>query len=448
MATAYEQQRLVWALRDQPGLLTAGGQGSRRLRTFIDELQAWGARTIAAPRCPFCAASVSLNWTVDGVHWCRACWQRKTRIKPCTRCGRQRPVAARAPEGGVLCSRCHRGHPANHEPCSRCRRVRLIVRRDEDQRLCDGCYRPPTAVCASCGRRRPCYFADTDSPRCEPCSARRRAPQPCSGCGHVRPVNARDAGGKPLCASCSRPTALCHGCGKTKYLGSPLPDGRRLCFYCRSKDPTAARPCVGCGAVAVPPRPLPGLRLRAAATSPSRRAGWADPIRVGRRLRDAEGQPPATGAALAASLRPGRRPHRPCQQVRPGHPRGPRPTPPGTQRPASARRPGRSRRSPAARREPGAPARLDRQDHRPEVDPAEQRLVRTFATWHHLRRLRRQATPVTDEQVHAVRADVKTAVHLLGWLREHGTTLAPAGSRTSTNGRPTRHGGTTTPGAS
>jgi hypothetical protein len=55
-ATAYEQQRLVWALQDQPGLLTDGGQGSRRLRALIDELQARGARTIAAPRCPFCAA--------------------------------------------------------------------------------------------------------------------------------------------------------------------------------------------------------------------------------------------------------------------------------------------------------------------------------------------------------------------------------------------------------
>lgn len=58
------------------------------------------------------------------------------------------------------------------------------------------------------------------------------------------------------------------------------------------------------------------------------------------------------------------------------------------------------------------------------ADPAERRVVRAFATWHHLHRLRRQPTPVTDEQVHAMRADIKTAVHLLVWLRNHGTALA------------------------
>lgn len=57
-------------------------------------------------------------------------------------------------------------------------------------------------------------------------------------------------------------------------------------------------------------------------------------------------------------------------------------------------------------------------------DPAERRVVRAFATWHHLRRLRRQAEPVTYEQVQAMRADVKAAVHLIGWLHQRGSSLA------------------------
>jgi hypothetical protein len=58
------------------------------------------------------------------------------------------------------------------------------------------------------------------------------------------------------------------------------------------------------------------------------------------------------------------------------------------------------------------------------ADPAERRVVRAFATWHHLRRLRRQTEPVTHEQVQAMPADIKTAVHLIGWLHQDGSGLA------------------------
>ncbi|MFK8849367.1 hypothetical protein [Streptomyces sp. Ac-502] len=59
------------------------------------------------------------------------------------------------------------------------------------------------------------------------------------------------------------------------------------------------------------------------------------------------------------------------------------------------------------------------------TDETERQLVRRFATWHHLRRLRREARnrPVTSTQAHAVRASIRAAVALLVWLREHGTEL-------------------------
>lgn len=155
---------------------------------------------------------------LDGLRCCRLCWERKTQVGTCARCGRQRPLTARAPEGGgSLCSRCQRHDPVNHDPCNGCQQVRLIVRND-GRRLCARCVRAPTAVCASCGQTRPCYFAGTDRSRCERCAVRARVPQPCTVCGHVRKVNVRTLGGQPLCASCTRPKVPCDGCAKVKYL--------------------------------------------------------------------------------------------------------------------------------------------------------------------------------------------------------------------------------------
>ncbi|GIM90159.1 hypothetical protein [Paractinoplanes toevensis] len=61
------------------------------------------------------------------------------------------------------------------------------------------------------------------------------------------------------------------------------------------------------------------------------------------------------------------------------------------------------------------------------ADPNERAIVRQFATWHHLRRLRRlsqQTGTTTYTQVGAVRRDVKAAISLLAWLRGAGSCLA------------------------
>ena len=58
-------------------------------------------------------------------------------------------------------------------------------------------------------------------------------------------------------------------------------------------------------------------------------------------------------------------------------------------------------------------------------DDGERKLVQRFATWHHLRRVRREAQgrPITSPQTASVRAGIRAAVTLLVWLREHGTEL-------------------------
>jgi hypothetical protein len=64
-------------------------------------------------------------------------------------------------------------------------------------------------------------------------------------------------------------------------------------------------------------------------------------------------------------------------------------------------------------------------------DPAERRAVRGFATWHHLRRLRGESARhhITAEQADYVHNEVRAAVTLITWLRDHGTSLASCTQR-------------------
>jgi hypothetical protein len=59
-------------------------------------------------------------------------------------------------------------------------------------------------------------------------------------------------------------------------------------------------------------------------------------------------------------------------------------------------------------------------------DPAGWRIVRSFATWHHLRRLRgeSQRRHITAEQSDYVHNEVRAALKLITWLRDNGTSLA------------------------
>ncbi len=53
----------------------------------------------------------------------------------------------------------------------------------------------------------------------------------------------------------------------------------------------------------------------------------------------------------------------------------------------------------------------------------DRRFLRAFATWHHLRRLRRTPKPTTRNQDHHAREDISAAITLLTWLRRHERTL-------------------------
>ena len=57
--------------------------------------------------------------------------------------------------------------------------------------------------------------------------------------------------------------------------------------------------------------------------------------------------------------------------------------------------------------------------------------MRSFATWHHLRRLRGESARhhITAEQADYVHNEVRAAVILITWLRDHGTSLASCTQR-------------------
>jgi hypothetical protein len=130
------------------------------------------------------------------------------------------------------------------------------------------CYRLPVAVCADCGRERPCYWAKTGQPVCPQCTAVRRA-LPCVACGERRVVHRRVDRGV-LCGSCDvklgGTTGVCKACGQI----APLIKG--ACAACRLRarvDQLAAG--AGCE---IAETLAPFLRDLAGAENPSSTLRW------------------------------------------------------------------------------------------------------------------------------------------------------------------------------
>jgi len=72
---------------------------------------------------------------------CRKCYQRE-HTETCCRCGRERPIITRDPNGGAVCGACYnKTYTPPQEPCCRCGRERPIATRDPDGgAVCNACY--------------------------------------------------------------------------------------------------------------------------------------------------------------------------------------------------------------------------------------------------------------------------------------------------------------------
>ena len=310
------QQKLAWALEDNPRLLTGEGHLAplRAVLRLVEELHAAGVAGIARPACPRCGRVVRIDKPLDGVRVCRTCVAH-SRVEPCARCGARREPVTRDGQGRPLCANCFITDPANLETCTGCGRRRRVERRTPDGPLCSRCPPLPLLTCSVCGQATPCGISRaTGLPWCPACQRRTAA---CSACGRVAPI-ASGTLAEPLCAGCTAAPAL----GRLPGLQRPRPP-----------EPRPVRP--------LPDQPAPGRadgpRQRAAAA----RAAGAAP-------RDRRRRAPRHRDALADQAvrhpgagRPRRRPH-------PAHPPGarrawPRPAP----SPTCGRRSSPSARCPA-----------------------------------------------------------------------------------------------------
>lgn len=414
------RSKIANRLADQPDLLTgAGAQGSATIVSLIAELRSRGIAGIVALACPFCDRAVRISRSRDGLRCCKSCWK-LAHAKPCARCAQVTTMVRRTDSGESLCGRCARAEPSLHGECSGCGRLALPARRDGDVVLCQNCSQPPTATCCSCRRVKPCLQGDTAAPRCKSCADKMRA-EPCSGCGRSRVVNRRTADGQPLCKE-RRSRGACAGCHRVRPLRSS-----GLCQTCHKHDTAAQLACDRCGAIGSQHRvgicvacawpdvirklltgpggtvcqEIEPVVAALAATDPATDLNWAARTRTQEVLADlAATSGPVTHTRL------------------------------GELTPATAAVRLRTilvdagvlsaRDERLASLECSAERRLAR-----VKDPTSRKLLRSFATWHHLRRLRTIAARqrLTQDQVIYAVNSLTAAANLLNWLLDRSQTL-------------------------
>ncbi|MEV0143922.1 MULTISPECIES: hypothetical protein [unclassified Nonomuraea] len=392
ISNAYLMFRLLWEIEDTPGLLTGeGAQASARAARLITALTAADV-SITAPACPGCGQVRPLTQVLGDRRCCLDCY-RRANSTPCGRCGRNRVVATRRSDGAPLCPVCMRHEADRLITCVLCDRVRPLARSTEDGPLCYACSRPAMQTCSLCGKGpRHCYRAATGMPRCDTCSRARRR---CDGCGKDRYAAVRTEDGR-LCGTCWQKNPIsftpCRLCGTVEYLHSY---GR--CHACvhdqkireaLSRDGVLRPELEPVHDVLLAHGPKAGLRLMKQASARTVLAALAD------------GTCPLTHEGMDALL-----PNRSVAFLR------------------------------AALVTAGVLPERDERFTALELwitsttqdvsDDGERKLPQRFATWHHLRRVRREAPghPITSTQATSVRASIRAAVALLAWLREQGTEL-------------------------
>ncbi len=391
---AGKRHQLAWALQDRPALLTGAGAETPvpSVLRLIGKLCEAGAAGVVRPPCPQCGRVIALHRPIGGRWLCRNCVAR-SRATPCSGCGRAGEPAARDGQGMPLCANCLVSDPANLEVCVNCGRRRVVNTRSPHGPLCPGCPPLSVATCSICGQHRPC--------------------------GTSRLT------GLPWCPPCQDRTAQCAGCGQVKPIGSGTPDEPR----CRDCTVPAFPDCPDCAA-----SPRPGqcascrleLRLRELLTSPG---GDIHPSL--RPLKDALAatDPPGTAlrwlakapvAAVLADIAAGRR-----QLTHAGLDQLPQRAIFSHLRSvlvATSALPPRDEQMSRLERFLGGVLAT-------RTDPDQRQILRRYAVWHLLRRLRRRNSgqPATREQQAVVQQHVRAAVALLDWLAAWQLTLATCG---------------------
>ena len=388
------QRHVAWALEKQPSLLTGDAHLAplRAVPRLVEMLCDAGIAGVVRPSCGHCGRTVRIDKPLDGVRACRRCHAR-SRAEPCGRCGAVRDPVTRDGQGRPVCANCMISDPANLEACVNCGRRRPVNTRSPDGPLCPGCPPLPALECSVCGRNRPCGTSRlTGLPWCPSCQAMTAR---CSGCGQVRPVGSGTLA-EPLCRDCTVPVFPdCPACADSLRPGQ--------CASCllelRMRELLAAPDGGTCPS-------LGPLKKALAATDPPATAlRWLSKPQVaaalsgiaagGRELSHGEldrlEQTPVLAHLRSVLVATGALPARDEQM-----------------------------------------ARLERFtagmiDSRP--DPEQRQVLRRYATWHLLRRLRSRnnGRPATHEQHNVVQQQVRAAAALLDWLDARNLTLGTCG---------------------
>ncbi|MEV6527403.1 hypothetical protein AB0M43_36315 [Longispora sp. NPDC051575] len=420
---AAQRRQVAWSLQDRPDLLTgAAWEGSPAVRRLVKSLTDQGVEGVVPVCCPSCGKARQLVSYLEGKPCCGTCSQR-ARAALCVRCGQLKQVTARNADGGAVCAGCWREEAFNKAECSGCGVFSAIVSHRDGAMLCRRCERPPVAICSTCGELKPCHSASTPAPQCGNCSRQARVAQ-CGRCGNLRPIGGRDSEGQPLCGWCAARREPCCRCGRTRPVNGRIGDGA-LCWTCIKTEPAFYRACGVCGDIARLHRDGRCERCAAPTVLDAALTGSGGTVRRELEpIRDAlaTSHPatllnwlhrPSTRALLDQLARAdGPVTHQTIDQLSPAGP---------------------ARHLRQVLIAQGVLPARDRQlnllerwlaDTLAQVDDAdEQRLLRSYLAWTHLRRLRNATGPTTPFMAASIRDEVKSVLKLLGWLRGRGQDL-------------------------
>ena len=424
-ATPAALRSLVSALAADPDMLWHGAPPlAGRLAA---ELTARGSASLRPPACARCGRDRRPLFRTAGGGMCKACTAR-VRTAACTHCGEVKAIAGRDASGGQICERCRR-RSRGHRECGHCgRKAPVAVRaRDGAPDICVNCYRLPAAVCSGCGRNRPCNFAASGRPVCPSCSP--KATSPCARCGQDRPPAARWPEG-PVCDTCYtaalRSRARCAGCGQERRLVFPPGPDAVTCADCAGLPVMSA--CAGCGTEdkLYDKGLCARCSLRRHATMllpdgngnvPATMNAVLEAICSARNPRSAlNWLRKSAGAAILADIAAGR-----TAATHEALDEHPRPRAAGFLRQmltvGGVLPPRDEELTRAGQWLAGLLESLDAPEHR--------RLVRAFATWQVMRRLRQnaQARPRYRTRTANARNSISEAARFLAWLGGRGTTL-------------------------
>jgi len=392
-----QRHRLAWALQDRPELLTGAGAEAcvPSVLRLIDKLCDAGATGIVRPPCPACGRVIALVKPRDGLRLCRNCVA-KSRAEQCDRCGAVREAATRDEQGRPLCAYCLTTDPANQEPCAVCGRRRPVSVRTPNGSVCPSCRPWKTMTCTICGRHCPSMISKTTGqPWCRACTQRWAR---CARCDQLAPIRSGTID-KPLCATCTRPDPgfwrSCSDCGRPGRIHA----GR--CAHCSVQR--RVRKLLGDDDGHIRPELDPLYQALVSAQRPATVASWLDKSAAPEFLRRLK-----TGSQLNHEDLDALPAGKPVEHLR-------------SVLVAVGTLPPRDEQM--ARLEHWLTTTIAER-----ADPDEQQLLRRYALWHILRRLRQRlnATHATHNQFVTARQHVRAAITLLDWLTANNLTLATA----------------------